>query len=508
MLRYVEWVFLAYFIYVNSFLALLLIGAAIGTWWHLLGSKWELHWQILRSRMVPRISIIVPAYDEVKTIVDSVSGLLTLSYPDLEIVVVNDGSKDGTLSLLQDRFELTAIQVTADTDLVTEPILRLYRSANHPNLVVAHKDNSGKADSLNVGLSLSTGDLVCDVDADTLLETDALQRMVRPFLENHTTVAVGGSVNVVNASPVEGGVVEEFRIPRLFGPAPESHVETAEGESSQAVGILARLLRIPQNIIVGVQSAEYIRAFSMGRIGWNNLGGNLIISGACGLFRRQSMIAIGGYERATASEDMELIVRLRRYGQEHDGISRVAFVPGLVSWTEVPETPRDLGRQRARWHWGLAGVLWYHRGVFLNPRYRSMGFVAFPYFLIVELLAPVMELAGVIFIGVAAGIGKLDVSSVVFLALAAYGYGLLLSFVSFVFADLTFTRKLGISDRLRLLFWTVLEFFGYRQFTAVMRMWGLVEFILGRGQWGAIRRRGFGGLASQSQPSEQPAGGD
>src|SRR5207302_549021 len=253
-------------------------------------------------------------------------------------------------------------------------------------------ENGGKADALNVGLSFARGELVCAMDADTLIEADGLQRMVRPFLYATDVVATGGTIRVVNGSQVEFGRV----------------AKTA----------------VPTHMLAGVQVVEYLRAFLFGRLGWNRLGGNIIISGAFGLFQREAVLQAGGYLHDTVGEDMELVVRLKRLSYERGGPGKIAFVPDPVAWTEVPETTKVLGRQRDRWHRGLADVLWRHRRMFFNPRYGLTGLVVFPYFAIVELLAPLVELIGLIGLLIGLSIGAVDVPFAILFFLVAYGQGL------------------------------------------------------------------------------------
>jgi len=454
-----EWTIFIYFLLVNSFYALLLLSAA----WEMLKHTREVRgasrWRILGCRTAPSISILAPAHNEAATIKDSIHSILSLSYPSLEVVVVNDGSKDETLTVLTEHFTLVPIHPIYRRQIVTKPIRGLYRSRSHPNLLVVDKENGGKADALNVGLQMATGDLVCAIDADTLIEPDSLLRMVRPFLLSEDVLAAGGTIRVVNGSQVRGG--------RVVIPHP------------------------PRQPLAGFQVVEYIRAFLFGRLGWNRLGGNLIISGAFGLFRREAVIAIGGYAHDTVGEDMELVCRLRRQGYEGKGPQRVDFIPDPVAWTEVPGSWRVLGRQRDRWHRGLADTLWRHRRLVFNPRYGAMGLVVYPYFFFVELLAPVVEALGLC--GLLAGLltGAINLPFALLFFLVVYGYGVALSTFSLVLDEINFHRYGGLVDRLLLVLWTVLEPFGYRQLTVFWRLRGLVKFWRGRKDWGAMERRGF-----------------
>ena len=454
-----EWATLFYSLLVNSFYALLLASAVWELSQHLLMAWRATLWRVLGSDIAPTISVLAPAYNEGAGIGESVRSLLVLYYPRLEIVVVNDGSGDDTMAVLADQFELERIHPIYQKQIETKPVVAMYRSLSHPNLVVVDKENGGKADALNAGLCLATGELVCSIDADTLIESDALQRMVRPFLGVDDVLAAGGTIRVVNGCTVKGGRVVSSRAPR--------------------------------GAVASFQVVEYLRAFLFGRVGWNRLGGNLIISGAFGLFRREAMIAGGGYAADSVGEDMELIMRLRRGGYERKERHRVEFIPDPVAWTEVPESLSVLGGQRDRWHRGLADVLLRHRRVLLNPRYGALGLVVFPYFLFAELLAPVVEAVGIIGLIVSLGVGAVDAPFAGLFFLASYGYGLVLTVLTLVMEELTYHRYEGRGDVLWLVMWALVESFGYRQLTVWWWLRGLGKFLLGRTDWGNMQRRGF-----------------
>jgi len=454
-----EWAILAYFLLVNTFYAVLLGAASCEMVRHVRSVRGEARSRLLGSPAVPKVSILAPAHNEEATIVDSVGALLSLNYPNLEVVVVNDGSKDGTVAVLARRFELLPIIGVLEPQVATKPVRRLLRSLSHPNLVVADKENGGKADALNAALNIASGDLVCAIDADTIIEPDALQRMLRPFLFSDDVVAAGGTIRVANGSSVRAGRIRETRA--------------------------------PSRPLAGFQAVEYLRAFLFGRLGWNRLGGNLIISGAFGLFRRDAILDIGGYAQDTVGEDMELVIRLRRRGVETGGPSSVDFVPDPVAWTEVPESFRVLGRQRDRWHRGLADVLWRHRSVLFNARYGAMGLLSFPYFVFVELLAPVVEAAGLIGGTIGLALGVVDVPFAILYFLLAYGYGMLLSVLTVVLEQMSFQRYTRFRDHLLLVTWSLLENLGYRQLTVWWRLRGLWKYLRGRTDWGVMERRGL-----------------
>jgi cellulose synthase/poly-beta-1,6-N-acetylglucosamine synthase-like glycosyltransferase len=454
-----QWAVLAYFLAVNGFLVVLLVASGLEMRSHLLESWHESRWRVLDSDAAPTISLLAPAYNEAFTVTESLRSLLTLEYSNLEVVVINDGSSDETLAVLQRDFDLVPVHPIFQRRVESQPIRQIFRSRTSTGLVVVDKENGGKADALNAGVNVASSELVCAIDADTIIQSDALLRMVRPFLYRDDVVAAGGTIRVVNGCRVSGGRVLEARAPRGALPA--------------------------------LQAVEYLRAFLTGRLGWNRLGGNLIISGAFGLFRRQAMLAAGGYEHDTVGEDMELVARLRRRAYEEGGPGRVQFIPDPVAWTEVPDSLRVLGRQRDRWHRGLADVLWRHRRVLGRPGYGSLGLVAAPYFLLVELLAPVIEAAGLIGLVLSLALGAVNWSFAALFFALAYGFGIVISVFTVALEEWSYRAYGGLCDRLRLAAWAVTEGAGYRQLTTVWRLRGLVKYVRGKNEWGVMTRTGF-----------------
>ena len=459
LLEGVQGTILVYFLAVNAFLLLLLGLSALDLRRHrALGWLAEID-DLRSSPLAPRISVLAPAYGEESTIVESTRSLLALAYPQLEIVVINDGSRDATLDVLREAFALEPVLPVYRRTIETAPVLGIFRSRDAPNLVVVDKANGGKADALNCGLCVASGELVCAIDADTIIEPDALLHMVRPFLEDEDVVAAGGTIRPVNGAQVKAG--------RVVHPGS------------------------PRKPIAALQAVEYLRAFLPGRVGWNRLGGNLIISGAFGLFRRVPTLAIGGYEEDTVGEDMELVARLRRHGHETDGPRRVQFVPDPLAWTEVPEDLGALGRQRDRWHRGLADVLWRHRATMLRPRYGTLGMVAMPVFVLVELLSPVIEAAGLLLLLAEALVLGLDGQFAVLFLLVAYVLGVVLTVTTILLDEFTYRSFGAARERLRLLAWAFVEPLGFRQLTVFWRLRGLVGWLRGSRDWGEMARAGF-----------------
>jgi cellulose synthase/poly-beta-1,6-N-acetylglucosamine synthase-like glycosyltransferase len=456
--RPINLVVLSYFVALALFYLALYVSAAFEMRRYLHEIRAEHYRQILSSEIAPRISMLVPAHNEEVSIKESVRALLTLAYPQLEIVVVDDGSTDETLSVMVDTFELVPIHPIYDDRIRTARVNGIYRSRQFPNLVVVTKENAGKADSLNTALNISSGELVCAIDADTIIDPDGLRRLVRPFIRSDDLLAAGATIRVANGCTVsKGRLVSE---------------------------------RGPHRALTGIQAVEYLRAFLFGRPGWNRLGGNLVISGAFGLFRRQILLEAKGYAN-TVGEDMELVVRLRRYAYENHKPSRVEFVPDPVAWTETPSGFKALSRQRERWQRGFSDCLWRHRHVFLNRRYGILGMVVLPAFFLFEWMAPIVETVGLALLPLGFALGVVSrLYLVLFLALAC-GFGSLLSMLALLLEELSFRRYGRVRDRALLVVWAILENFGYRQLTVWWRLRGAFNYIMGKKSWGNMKRKGF-----------------
>jgi cellulose synthase/poly-beta-1,6-N-acetylglucosamine synthase-like glycosyltransferase len=413
-----------------------------------------------KSPLLPSISILAPAYNESVSIRDSVQAMIGLNYPNHEVVIINDGSTDDTLHILIEHFRLYKSSRFPTGKLPAKPIRAIYESRDPIPLIVVDKENGGKADSLNVGLNVSRSELVAAVDADSLLEQDALLHVTIPFLTDDCTVASGGIVRVANGCKVENGRITEIGMSR--------------------------------NLLARFQAIEYLRAFLGGRIAFSFLNSLLIISGAFGLLRRKAAIDAGGFEIATVGEDMELVVRLHRISRLKKEKYRIVFVSDPVCWTQVPETLRVLHRQRNRWQRGSVESLWLHGRIFMNPRFGVLGLFAFPYFVAFEVFGPIVELTGYIFtiLGLLLGLISDQVAALFFLVSVAFG--MLLSMSAVLLEQFTARRYPAARDVLELLWVAVLENLGFRQLLTFWRVQGLIDVIRRKKGWGAMERRGFG----------------
>lgn len=430
-----------------------------------------------RAQAAPPITLLAPAYNEEVTCVESIRSLLTLDYPRYEILVINDGSKDGTLHRLTTVFELSDRPRLAMAEIGTARVRGVFQSRKHPNLWVIDKENGGKADALNVGLNFCNTPLVCAVDADTLLERDALTRIVRPFLEDARTVAVGGKIRVINNCSVRSGIVTEARVPK--------------------------------NFLAALQTVEYLRAFLVGRVGWAAFNASLVISGAFGLFSRGAVVEAGGYASKyttgeTVGEDMELVVRMKRVFTDLGRPCKIEFVPDSVAWTEVPESLRVLGRQRDRWQRGLLESLGRHRKMLFNPRYGPTGMFAFPVFLFLEGFGPAIEVVGYLGFTAAVVTGQASGVYVIGFFILGFAMGVGLSVVAVLIEEVAFGRYGQMSDVWKMFVLATAENFGFRQLNTLWRVRGMYHSLTGKKAWGKMERKGFGGAGPTPAP-EPPA---
>jgi cellulose synthase/poly-beta-1,6-N-acetylglucosamine synthase-like glycosyltransferase len=452
----VQWGFLGYFVLLNTiylglaFLALYRLRRYMGG----ISAAERVY-----SHLQMPVSLVVPAYNEAATITTSVRALLQLRYQHFEVIVVNDGSKDDTLAVLKREFELTPFPEAYRVQIKTQPVRGIYRSLKYPNLRVIDKENGGgKADAINAGINAVRHPIFYCGDADTVLDPHSLEDVVRPFLEDPRTIACGGQVRIINGCTVRGGVLEK-------------------------VGL-------PWNPLALVQVVEYMRAFLGGRLGWGAINGMLIVSGAFGVFHRDTVVEAGGFRADVIGEDMELTVRLHRTLTARGQRYRVAFIPNPVCWTDAPEDWKTLMKQRKRWHRGLAESLWENRKLCFAKGSGAAGWLAFPFFTIFELLSPLVEVAGLGVMLIAFALGMMDGLNVLAFALAAFALGLMLSTTSLLIEELSFHTYPKARHLLVLFLVSMLENFGYRQVMSIWRLQALWGWLTGeRIHWGDMKRK-------------------
>lgn len=415
------------------------------------------------SPHAPSVSILAPAYNEGATIIENVRSLLSLYYSNLEVIIINDGSKDDCLQKLIDAYQLEKIDFHVQYRIASKEVRGVYKSRNkvYKKLVVVDKVNGGKADALNVGINISANDYIICIDVDCILEQDAILKMVKPFLEETDSkiIASGGVVRIANSCEIKDG----------------------------------RLLKVhlPENYWARMQSLEYIRAFILGRMAWAKLNGLLLISGAFGAFDKDIAIKAGGYDHKTVGEDMELVVRMRRYMEELKQPYKVTYIPDPLCWTEAPVSSKILGRQRNRWTRGTIETLKFHKVMFFNPKYGLLGMLSYPYWFFFEMLAPLIEFFGMI----------------VFLLLTIFGFinwhvfiALLVFIISFGYLYSAFAAYMEVTsynmyrrrtDMMKLLATALTEPFVFHPFVVWAAIKGYVDIIRKKNSWGEMTRTGF-----------------
>ena len=416
----------------------------------------------------PGISIIAPAYNTEPLIVATARSLLASDYEPLEVVIVDDGSEDGTTVALNRSFDLVELPVGDRLPLATAPIEQLFVSRTDPRLRVVRKANGGRSDAVNAGLNVARHELVAVVDADTLLEADALKRIGEVFaLDPDDVVAVGGTIRIANGAVIENSVVTSPRVAH-------SGVEAS-------------------------QTCEYLRGFLGSRVGWSRVNGLLVISGAFGVFRRDLLRSTGGLSGQTLGEDMELVMRLHHRLRPARPHTRIAYAADATAWTEIPTGLASLRGQRIRWHVGLLDNLRIHRQMIGRRRYGAVGLLALPYALAFEILGPFVQIAGYAIIAVLILWHEVSWWYAVAFLLVPVLIGQLQTASALLIEEVGF-RRYRSRDLMLLGAWSLLELFWYRPLTAFWRIWATMLVIAGRRPgWGSIPR----GTAFREEPEAE-----
>ncbi|MFC3881063.1 glycosyltransferase [Algoriphagus namhaensis] len=418
---------------------------------------------IISSPLVPEVSIVAPAFNEAESIVQNAKSLLSLHYAKLEVIIINDGSKDDTLARLVEAFDLVKVPFAYEESIPTARVNGVYKSPNSSfeKLIVVDKENGGKADALNAGINVSSGELLACIDVDCILSSDSILKMVRPFMSevNRKVIAVGGVIGIANNCDITDGTVTKYR-------APDS--------------LLGRF-----------QVIEYFRAFLMGRMAANRINGLILISGAFGFFRRDLVLEVGGYLTKTVGEDMELIVRMRRHMEEKGVPYKVDFVPDPLCWTEVPETVDILSKQRNRWIRGTIETLQLHQKIKLNPKYGVMGMVSYPYWSLFEKFAPIIEGGGILYTLLLILLGDFSVFFFIALFIVMYLLFVMVSSFSILFEQIFYNNYKDKKDLNRLIRTILVEPFAIHPQIIWWGIRGHWDFIKGKGGWGKMIHGGF-----------------
>ena len=464
-LQIVHYLFFAYaFSAISSYIILSIISGK-ETIDYLKKNSFVNYKDILSSTISPSITIIAPAYNESLNVVENVRSLLSNHYVNYNVIIVNDGSKDDSLEKLIEAYDLEKIDYLINEKIKTKPLRSgVYKSKNpaFEKLMVVDKENGGKADALNMGLNISTSKYVACIDADCLLLEDALQKMIKPFLEVTDTkvIATGGVIRIANSCVIRSGKLID--------------------------------INLPKNLLVQSQILEYLRAFLLGRMAWSRLNGLLVISGAFGVFDKKIAIEVGGYDTNTVGEDMEIIVRMRRYMEEQGRKYKVSYIPDPLCWTEAPDNYKIFISQRNRWTRGTIETLRKHRKIAFNPKYGSFGLLSYPYWLIFERLAPIIEVIGLIYFVVLIILKEVRWEFALSFLVLAYLFSVLFSIVALYSEELTFNqyKKKGTGYKLVLI--SALEPFILHPFKLYAAIRGNIDYYFNRNKkWGVMQRKGL-----------------
>ncbi len=411
----------------------------------------------------PKVSLIAPAYNEGMTIKENVLSLLAIQYNNFDVIVVNDGSKDDSITILKESFDLFETNQEYNAAIPTKEVRGIYRSSNlaYSKLIVVDKINGGKADALNVGINISENPYIVCVDVDCIMDKDVLLKLAKSVMEESKkrVIATGGVIRIANSCVIKSGKLIE--------------------------------VNAPSNMLARIQVLEYLRAFLLGRMAWSKMDGLLIISGAFGLFDREIVQKSGGYNVKTVGEDMELIVRMRRYMIENKEEYSVKYIPDPLCWTEAPESYSILRKQRSRWTRGTMETLWIHRRLFLNPKYKILGLLSYPYWLVYEYLAPIIELLGILITVLFIYFGILNWTYFFVLILLVYMFAVLFSFLAIYTEEATYKKYKTYKDFFRLIFAGICEPIIFHPFTVYAAIRGNWEKIRGSKGWGDMTRKGF-----------------
>lgn len=418
---------------------------------------------LLTSEFAPRLSLIAPAYNEGFTIEENVKSLLSLNYNNYEVILVNDGSKDNSMEILIKTYDLVLTELDIHLKIKAKKIKGLYisRNAAFKKLIVVDKENGGKADALNVGLNIAQNPYVVCIDVDCILDKDALLKLAKPFLESYgkRIIATGGVVRIANQCIIKNGRLVEVNIPDLMLPR--------------------------------IQVLEYLRAFLLGRMAWGRLDGLLLISGAFGAFDKEIAILAGGYDTKTVGEDMELVVRMRRYMLENKIPYAVSYIPDPLCWTEAPEDFKIFKKQRSRWMRGTIETLSFHKKMFLNPKYKILGMLSVPYWTLFEFLAPGIEFIGLVITVIFILFGLLNWHFFFLLLFFVYFFAVMFSVMALYSEERTYHKYLKQTDFLKLLVAAFVEPLYFHPLTVYAALIGYKEKLMGTKGWGEMTRKGF-----------------
>ncbi len=424
------------------------------------------YFDLLTSPLSPGISVLAPAYNEGLSIIMNVQSLLTLNYPTFEIVLINDGSTDNSMEQLISQFELVPVDFAYNPKIKTQPINHIYKSTNPAfgKLTVIDKVNGkSKADAVNAGINIASFNYFVCTDVDCILDKNALSKLIKPVLEEQKkrVIATGATLRIANSCEIDNGVIIRMKPPR--------------------------------NLLARFQEMEYIRAFVLGKMGWSFINCVPNVSGGLGLFDKEIAIKAGGYDQQSFGEDMELMVRMCRYACDNDIDYSIRYIPETLCWTEGPVTVKIFKLQRTRWARGLAQLMYAHFKMMFNPKYGRAGMITFPYNFLFELLAPIVELTGILYYIYLILTGGVNYTFAILLLAFVYSYSVMITTMAILWDQLAFRHYKSWREVVYLCSTALLEFLFYHPLIVIFSLRGYYYFLTGKKHsWGNMQRQGFG----------------
>ena len=410
------------------------------------------------------ISLIVPAYNEEKNILTSLESFMNLNYPLYEIILVNDGSKDKTLEKVLSKYsfeDITSTYKKNEKKLSLTKIIKVYFN-KELKLTLIDKENGGKSDALNAGIDFSQHEYFCSVDADSILHPEAFNTMMLEFNNDPKLIACGATIRVANGSKIN--------------------------QSKDSGFILENL---PRKYIELCQYLEYTRSFMTGRVGWENFDSTMIISGAFGVFKKESVLSIDGFNIKSIGEDMDLIVRLHKYFLKENKEYKIGFIPDPLCWTEVPDNFESLSNQRNRWQRGLISSILTGDKILIKPGDNPLAKLTIPYYVLTEIFSPIIEIMSYILIALGVFIGIISIKIALLFFSVSILFSVMLTIVALLYEEKYYSKKLDRKSMLELILVSFLENLGYRQFMSYQRVKGILDHYRKRTDWGRIERHGL-----------------
>ncbi len=457
---YMNAIILVYFLVTNVVYTVLMVFSLYTVTMHSQSAAHSSYADLLESPVTPPVALIVPAHNEEDAIVQTVMSLLEIQYPEKELIVVDDGSTDGTVQKLVDQFHLLKMDLIYRETAKCKAPTAFYYNPERPELIVLSKPNGGKADALNAGINMARSPYFCTVDADSIIEPQALLRLMAPVVESAVnTIVSGGVVRIANGCTLRNGRIVDVNLPKSW--------------------------------LERCQVVEYIRTFLFGRPGWNFLNATFICSGAFCLLHRETLLEAGGFSTDTVTEDIDVIATLHRFCKKNKRKYRMVFTTDPICWTEAPHTVGMLARQRRRWQVGLMQTVMKHNDMIFSPRYGLMGMLSMPFHAYIEALGCVIESFGTFLIPFTFLVGAMPFSLFVLLMFLAFGYGTLLSVGSVLLEETTLRRYPKVKDVLNMVLFAMIENVGYRQMVTFFRAQGVIRYFAGLQKWELVVHKGF-----------------